>query len=115
VEEDLMDNNVFKVETTVDSLDVGEMIARITLSEKLCGCVQIIPDVTSYYHWNGKLTRSNEILVVFKTTTSRVSELMARIKEIHPYEIPEILAQEINLIDKGYHGWLDDVMKETPQ
>lgn len=101
-----MDPKGFIVQTTVDSQSVSEAIAKTTLDERLCGCVQISPGLKSFYHWEGKLVQSDEVRMVFKTTVEKISPLLKRIKELHPYDIPEIIAQRIDLMDEDYRAWL---------
>ena len=76
--------------TTVDSKNAAENIADILVKERLAACVSIMP-ATSIYRRKGKIEKADESLLIIKTTPSKASAAIKRLKEIHPYELPEIL------------------------
>ncbi|KQC04201.1 MAG: hypothetical protein APR53_03545 [Methanoculleus sp. SDB] len=87
----------------------ADRIARILLEEHLIACVNIT-GVQSRYTWNGEPCLENENLMIMKTVESRLNALIERIREIHPYETPEIIALPIV---GGYGGYLGWVVEET--
>ncbi len=87
----------------------GESIARPLVEEHLVACVNIL-ETRSLYRWNGTLEKENEDLLVIKTASRRVEAVMRRIRELHPYELPEMIA--IPLVG-GYEPYLHWVLSET--
>lgn len=77
--------------TTISSLEEAEKLAEKAVIEKYAACVNIIPQAQSVYMWEGKVEKSVECFMLFKTDTSRINELHAWIKKHHPYAIPAIL------------------------
>ena len=84
-------------------------IAETLVSERLVACVNTIP-VRSWYRWKGEICRDREELLVMKTRESLFPRVLERVREIHPYEVPEILALPIW---GGFLGYLRWVMEET--
>jgi periplasmic divalent cation tolerance protein len=70
----------------------GERIAAALVGEGLAACVNTLPGVTSVYRWEGKLQRDTEVLLLIKTTRARLVELTERLRALHPYELPEVIA-----------------------
>ncbi|GEM_PF-562114 len=81
---------IITIITTVSSKNEAERIAEILLKDRLAACVTIIP-ATSMYRRKGKIAKEDECVILIKTSKRRYTELMKRLKEIHPYELPEIL------------------------
>lgn len=77
--------------TTVPSRAVGRKLADVLLKEKLAACVAILPGVESHYVWKGKREKSAECQLLIKTVKSRFKQVVAAIRQNHPYECPEIL------------------------
>ena len=85
-------------------------LAKILVEEKLAACVNVVPGATSYYTWEGKLEQDEESLLFIKTTAGAVQRLTARLRELHPYDVPEIISLEIRG-DEGngdYLKWVRD-------
>lgn len=80
-------------------------IAQQIVAERLAACCNIVPQVESYYWWEGKVTHDAEALMIFKTPTERVPELTRRLQEVHPYSVPEILALEVASGLEAYLAW----------
>lgn len=85
--------------------DVAPTIAQQIVTERLAACCNIVPKVESYYWWEGKVTHDSEALMIFKTPEERVPELTDRLQELHPYEVPEILALEVASGLEAYMNW----------
>ena len=87
---------------------VANRIARCLVEEKLAACVNLIPGITSVYSWQGKVESSSEVQLVIKTTAEMFEPLSLKIKELHPYEVPEIIALNIQQGDKHYLNWISE-------
>src|SRR5438309_6223536 len=96
--------------TTLPNADAAAELAKNVVGERLAGCANIIPALRSIYRWQGKLQDENEVLVLFKTRQELFESLKARILELHPYEVPEVLAIPV---EQGYQAYLDWLANET--
>ncbi len=92
---------------TVPSQEVGLKIADTLLQNRLVACVNIIPEITSIYHWQGSIEQDEELLLIAKTRATLFDALSASIKNIHPYDVPEIIATPIITGSKEYLAWID--------
>lgn len=100
--------------TTCPDQDTAVRIAETLVTEHLAACVNEIPNIRSTYFWDGRLQNDGEILLLIKTTQSRLSALDARLKAIHPYELPELIALPVVGGNEGYLRWVrEGVAKET--
>jgi len=97
--------------TTAGSDEQAESIARALVDRRLAACVNIVHGVCSVYRWEGRVNREEEKLLLIKTAERLVPELVQAIREIHTYEIPEILALPIGHGDPDYLGWLSGELK----
>ena len=87
-------------------------IAKALVERKLAACVNVISGVASTYRWKGAVTTDTEWLLVIKSRTDRFEELRAAIRELHSYELPEIVMVEAVGVDPAYRSWIDDSLKE---
>ena len=81
-------------------------IAEGLLERRLAACVNALPGVVSRYRWKGKLEKDDETLLVIKTEASRVPDLIAALKELHPYEVPELLSLPVEDGNGDYMAWV---------
>jgi len=81
-------------------------LAHALVSERLAACVNIVPGVRSIYRWNGKVQDDPEVLCVVKTTRRRYAALEARIAELHPYEVPEVVGLQAAAVAPSYDRWV---------
>lgn len=93
--------------TTVEKKKDAEKIADILVKKRVAGCVQVIGPIKSTYRWKKVIENTKEWLCIIKTRKSLYAEVEKTIKEIHPYEIPEILAIPVVSGSKDYLQWLD--------
>ena len=84
----------------------AEQLAQRLVEEGLCACVNVVPGVTSFFRWQGAVDRAEEVLLVAKTTAAAVERLRARIVELHPYEVPEVLELPVGGGLPAYLHWL---------
>ena len=95
---------------TVPNFDVGEKIGSTLVEEKLAACVNITSQIKSLYFWKGNVENDSEYLLIIKTRKDKFENLEKRVKEIHPYEVPEIVAIPIILGSKDYLDWIDETL-----
>ena len=81
-------------------------IAEALVSERLATCVNRVTGMTSTYFWDGRLQDDAEILLIMKTTAARLAELEARLKVLHPYELPELVALPVAGGNEPYLQWV---------
>jgi periplasmic divalent cation tolerance protein len=103
-------DDVIIVITTLGDRNSAEELVRRLIDERLIACGNIIPGLASIYRWEGEVVTEDEVLVVMKTADVRLNDLMARAAEIHPYEVPEMMALRADEVSGAYGGW---VMRET--
>jgi periplasmic divalent cation tolerance protein len=94
--------------TTVGSLDEGRRLARLLVERKLAACVNLVPNLTSIYRWEGAIEEAAEVLLLMKTTVEMLPALEDAVRELHSYEIPEFLALNIESGSRLYLNWLHD-------
>jgi periplasmic divalent cation tolerance protein len=90
----------------VPDQDVADRIARSLVEEGLAACVNRLPGVVSTYRWQGGTHVDAELLLLIKTTRARFESLRARIVELHPYELPEVIAVDVALGHEPYLAWV---------
>ena len=84
----------------------AERIAETVVGERLAACVNIVPGLTSIYRWEGQIQRDAELLLLIKTRQAVYPLLEARIRELHPYQTPEIVALPIQTGSAAYLDWI---------
>jgi periplasmic divalent cation tolerance protein len=99
---------VLLVHITASSRAEAEAIARTLVEEKLAACANLIPGVTSIYTWEGKTCESEEVLLEVKTTRDRIDALIPRVKDLHSYDVPEIVAVPVEAGLPAYLDWVRD-------
>ncbi len=94
--------------STVGTAEDAERIARALVERRLAACVNVVPGVVSVYRWKGAVERDEERLLVIKTRAERLEELRRALVELHPYEVPELLALPVEAGHGPYLAWLDE-------
>jgi len=92
---------------TCSSAEEAEKLARSLVEARLAACVNVIPQIRSYYRWNGALESSEEYLLAIKSSVGLFETLRAHLAELHSYEVPEILALPVVAGAESYLNWLD--------
>ncbi len=90
---------------TVPPERAGE-IARTLVAERLAGCVNVVGGLHSVYRWEGEIAEDPESLLIIKTTGERYPDLEARVRAMHPYEVPEIIALPFDRALPEFQSWL---------
>jgi periplasmic divalent cation tolerance protein len=92
--------------STAPDADTAARIARVLVEERLAACVNLIPAVRSIYRWQGRIEDEAEVLLVIKTRIERVEALAARLRALHPYELPELVALPVAAGLAPYLDWV---------
>ena len=90
----------YPIDTDADSL------AATLVEERLAACVNILPPMRSVYRWKDAIERADERQIVIKTTKARLTALEARIRTLHPYDVPEFVVLPIESGSTDYLSWL---------
>ncbi len=93
---------------TCPSRAAGEKIGRALVEERLAACVNVVPGLRSIYRWEGKVHRDPEALLVIKSRRTRLPALQRRVKSLHPYTLPEMIALPIVAGSAPYLAWVAD-------
>lgn len=92
--------------TTCGSRDVADRIAAALVEERQAACVNVLPGVSSTYRWQGQIETDDEVLMLIKTTRSRLTGIEATIRALSGYELPELIAVEISGGAADYLDWV---------
>lgn len=93
------------VSTAPDETSAARL-ARALVEEKLAACVNVVPGVRSTYRWQGALEQAEELLLVVKTTAAAADAAGARLAELHPYDVPEVLVFSPGAGAADYLAWI---------
>lgn len=104
--------NIISVTITAGSREEADRIAAALVGEKLAACVNILPGVHSIYRWQGNVEESEEVILIAKTRAELFEPLSKRVKSLHSYECPCIVASPVTL---GHPPFLEWIEKETTQ
>jgi periplasmic divalent cation tolerance protein len=102
-----------QVTTTLPSLALAEQVADDLVGGRLAACAQVVGPVKSTYRWQGQVETAEEWYCHLKTTERRLPELRARLKQLHPYDVPEIIAVAIVDGDPGYLQWIRESVEKA--
>ena len=102
-----------QVTTTLPDRDAANRLGRRLVEERLAACAQVVGPVSSVYWWQGEVESAGEWYCHLKTIVSKVEELIVRIRELHPYETPEIVALPVTEADEAYLRWVAESVADT--
>jgi len=94
--------------------ECAKQLAERIVSERLAACANVVPGVTSIFEWNGALQSESEVVMVIKTTSQKYPQLEATLRQLHPYEVPEIIATPITHGLPDYLDWVTDSVEGKP-
>jgi periplasmic divalent cation tolerance protein len=94
--------------------DEAAKIARSLVDERIAACVNIVGPVRSLYRWRGEIEDEKEYLLIIKSRAQLFPKLERRVKELHSYEVPEVVAVAMSRVSKPYLDWLVDSTAERP-
>ena len=93
---------------TCPDRETGQRLAESLVEERLAACVNLVPGLTSVYRWEGRVQQDSEVLLLIKTVEARVEPLSERLRQLHPYEVPEIIALPIASGLTDYLNWVSE-------
>lgn len=96
------------VVTTVGTEEQAYLIAREIVARRQAACVNIVPGIRSIYRWKGKICKDGELLLIIKTLEGEFEGVAATIRELHSYELPEILSFSVSHGERGFLEWIAD-------
>lgn len=91
---------------TAASTDEATIIGRALVEERLAACVNVVPAIRSFFRWDGRIREADEALLVVKTRRERYEALEARVRALHSYSVPEVLALPVECGFPGYLAWV---------
>lgn len=97
---------------TAGSREEAVKIVRVLLKEKLIACGNVVDSVSSFFWWHGKIEEEKEVLVVMKSSEKLFKRLSERVKELHSYDVPEVLAVPVVDGSPLYLDWLKSVLSQ---
>jgi periplasmic divalent cation tolerance protein len=100
--------------TTVPADGLGDRIARVLVDEQLAACVNVLPPMSSTYRWRGAVETESEQQVAIKTRASLADLVMARVRELHTYELPELLVLNVAAGSDRYLQWVREGTRSIP-
>lgn len=103
-------NNILVVLCTFPDVEKARQTGTALMEAQLVACVNLLPGIESIYRWQGAVERAGEVLAIFKTTASAWPAFEQRLRELHPYDVPEIVALKPEQVAESYARW---VMEET--
>ena len=104
-----MERYLLATTTTPDRGTAG-LLARALVEERLAACVQAVGGVRSLYTWKGKVEEAEEVLLLIKTAERLLPRVRERLRELHPYEVPELVAMPISDGSPDYLAWMGEVL-----
>ena len=102
-----MSEEALLVFSTFPDAETARKIGRVLVGEKFAACVNLLPQIESIYRWKGAVETSSEVLAVIKTTIGKYQQLEQRIRTLHPYQVPEIIALRLHDGLPDYLNWIE--------
>ncbi len=96
---------------TSDKKKILSKIADNLIRNKLVACANILNNIDSIYLWKKKIVRNKEFMMILKTMSDKEKNIYTIIKDLHNYQVPEIITLEINNIDENYAKWIDESLQ----
>jgi len=98
--------NEILILSTTDSMELAKKIASALVEAKEAACVNIVPGIRSIYRWEGKVCDEGEFLLLIKSAAEKFESIRSRIRMLHTYQVPEVIALPIIAGDPAYISWL---------
>ncbi len=105
---------LLQVTTTTDSREAAEHLGRTLVEERLAACAQVDGPITSVYRWQARVESAAEWYCHLKTTAARFPDLESRIRALHSYETPEVIAVALPFCSQAYATWVEDAVATPP-
>ena len=100
------------ISTTLSKKKNAIYISNKILNEKYAACIQLIPNVSSYYIWNDKIESNEEFLLNVKTINTMQDKIVDIIKTYHEYEIPQIISYDFRMHNEKYKEWFESIVRD---
>lgn len=97
---------------TASNSEEAVKVARVLVEEGLAACVNMLPGCRSIYRWKGEVVDDVEVVMLAKTSSDRFPQLEERVRELHTYEVPEIIAVDLKNISPGYLRFLEETLSK---
>jgi periplasmic divalent cation tolerance protein len=98
--------------TTSPTIEEAEVLARKIIEAKLAACVQVVPQVTSFYFWETEVIKDSEQLLLINTLPEKFDRLKDFIQKNHSYDVPEIVALSAEKVSENYLNWIKDSIEK---
>jgi periplasmic divalent cation tolerance protein len=108
-----LENQYFVVLTTCPDESAAAVLSHRLVEERLAACVNRLPGLRSTYRWQGTMQDEPEVLLIAKTNEERLATLSARIQELHPYAVPEVIALPIAHGAERYLAWIGQSLADS--
>lgn len=105
-------DEIVRVETTIDSKEGAERLATLVVDGRLGACAQVSGPISSFYRWEGRVESDDEWMVVIKTAGDRLTALTERLLDAHPYDVPEIVILPVIGGNPAYLEWVREETRE---
>ena len=96
--------------TTASAVEEGQAIANILVEKELAACVNIIPNISSVYRWEGQIQSETEVLLIIKTTKDLEAKVYREVQKVHSYDTPELITLPITNGSKTYLDWMTNAV-----
>ena len=93
---------------TTGSAEEAKQIAEVLVNQRLAACVNIVPEILSIYHWQGKVENEVEAKMIIKTKSSLINQLTQKVKNMHSYDVCEVIVVPIISGNSDYLKWIDE-------
>ncbi|WWP01536.1 MAG: divalent-cation tolerance protein CutA [Candidatus Dasytiphilus stammeri] len=104
-------SNLVIILCTVPNEDWALKLAKKSLEEGLAACITKFKNVSSLYYWKGEIKHTQEVQMLIKTDSIHQEKLLRLLKDMHPYEIPELLVLKVQNVNQQYHDWLTTTLQ----
>ena len=98
---------------TVGNSKDAALLAKSLVEKRLAACVNMLPGVSSWYWWEGKVTEDQEVLLMIKTSREKFATLEKEVVRSHSYAVPEVIALQVVEGSKNYLNWIDESLQEN--
>ncbi len=109
-----MSGNPVVIFITASTNEEAKSIGKHLVEKGLAACANIVPGVQSLFVWDGKFCQEDEVLIIIKSVREKAKEIIAVVKEIHSYDVPEIIVLPIVDGSKDYLNWLQESISSNP-
>lgn len=100
---------------TFPNLTSARQIGTVMVERQLAACVNLMPAVESIYRWEGRTEHGSEVMAIFKTTRASMEAFHQLFLELHPYDVPELIALEADQVSEPYAAWVFNNVANSDQ